>query len=347
MKRREFLVGTAAASAAAMTGWNRTGSAQAQPPTAAQPQAQGRGQGRGQSPANVSPEKLARVSIMTLNFGSILKLPWNQSPTPEQTLALLDLPQMYVDTYGVHNIEFQHSHLAPSNASQGDIDGDPAMFKELKARLDAAKMTMTQINLEFGQQNISHPDAAFRQQAIERTKKWIDNAVMLGCPRVMINQGQLNRESAANAIATWKEMNAYGKSKNVKVSAETRGGGGGRGQAGAPGAPAATATPAAPAPPPGPPAWILLKEVIEASGGYSNVDIGNVGAPNQEALHEAIKGLFPTSSGNMHIKSNPNWDIGAAIRYTNATLGYKGLYSIEVSTHPAVRIVYNTILANL
>ena len=49
----------------------------------------------------------------------------------------------------------------------------------------------------------------------------------------------------------------------------------------------------------------------------------------------------------MHIKSNPNWDIGVAVKYANATLQYKGLYSIEVSTHQAVRIVYNTILANL
>jgi hypothetical protein len=86
--------------------------------------------------------------------------------------------------------------------------------------------------------------------------------------------------------------------------------------------------------------------VIEEAGAYSNVDIGNVSAPNQQALHDAIKGLFSTSSGNMHIKSSPFWDVGTAIRFTEG-LGYKGLYSIEVSTHPAVRIVYNTILANL
>ena len=97
----------------------------------------------------------------------------------------------------------------------------------------------------------------------------------------------------------------------------------------------------------GPTAWTLLRDVIEAAGAYSNVDIGNVGAPTQDALHECIKALLPTSSGNMHIKSSPNWDMGAAIKFTNNTLGYKGLYSIEVSTHQAVRIVYNTILANL
>lgn len=303
MQRRDFLVGTAA-SAAAMLGWNRIARAQA------------RG-GQGGSPANVSPDKLARISLMTLNFNSILKLPM-QEATPERTLDLFDLPQMYVDVYGVHNIEFQHSHLV-----QGE--NDPAFVKEIKARVDAAKSQITQINMEFGPQNISSADPALRQQAIDHTKQWIDIAVRLGCPRVMLNQGPLNPETKAHAIATWKAMNDYARPRNVKVSAETRGGGGGG----------------------GPKAWVLLKEVIEASGGYSNVDIGNVGAPNQDALHECIKALLPTSSGNMHIKSNPNWDIGTAIRYTNNTLGYKGLYSIEVNTHPAVRIVYNTILANI
>ena len=322
MQRREFLIGTAAG-AAALVGWKRGAFAQ------------GRGGG---SPAAVAPEKLARVSIMTLNFDSILKLP-SREATAERTLELLDLPQMYVDVYGVHNIEFQHGHLIQAET-------DPAFIKEMKSRVDKVQSQITQINLEFGQQNISATDAALRQQAIDHTKQWIDIAVGLGCPRVMINQGPLSPDTKAHATPTFKAMNDYGKTKNVKVSAETRGGGGGgRGQRGAPGA--AGAPPAPPAAPAGPPAWMLLREVIEAAGSYSNVDIGNTGAPNQEALHEIIKALFPTSSGNMHIKSNPNWDMGSAIRYTNGTLGYKGLYSIEVNTHQAVRIVYNTILANV
>ena len=323
MQRRTFLVGTAAG-AAAMVGWSGTARAQ--------------GRGQGGSPANVSPDKLARVSLMTLNFNSILKLP-AQEATPERTLDLFDLPQMYVDVYGVHNIEFQHSHLVQAET-------DPAFVKEIKSRVDKVKSQITQINLEFGPQNISSADPALRQQAIDHTKQWVDLAVALGCARVMINQGPLNPDTKAHAITTFKAMNDYGKTKNVKVSAETRGGGGGGGRGGA-GAPAPTATPAAPVALTGPTAWTLLRDVIEAAGSYSNVDIGNVGAPTQDALHECIKALLPTSSGNMHIKSSPNWDMGAAIKFTNNTLGYKGLYSIEVSTHQAVRIVYNTILANL
>ena len=91
---------------------------------------------------------------------------------------------------------------------------------------------------------------------------------------------------------------------------------------------------------------MLLEEVIEASGGYSNVDLGGAGATNQQELHDCIKGMFARSSGNMHIKSSPLWDIGQAIRYSES-LGYKGLYSIEVNPDSAIRIVYNTIVANL
>jgi len=328
MKRRDFLVGTAG-----LMAWTRSGMAQAPQgaPPAPAPARQG-GAGRGQGPASVPPEKLARVSLMTLNFNTYLKTPWMQNPTPEQTLTIFDLPKMYVDMYGVHNIEYQHSHLAPSNPSQGNIDGDPAMFKELKARLDEQNVKMTQINLEFGMQNISTTDDALRQQSVDRTKKWIDNAVMLGCPRVMINQQQANitKETREHTVAAWKAMADYGKTKNVKVSCETRGAG----------TPEQVQNI-------GMKTWEYMAGIIEAAGAASNVDIGNVGAANQQELHDCIKAWLPYSSGNMHIKSSPNWDIGAAIRYTNNTLGYKGLYSIEVNTHQAVRIVYNTILANL
>lgn len=297
MQRRDFLWGTAAVGAAAL-GWPRSSLAQ----------------GRGGRPANVPAEKLARIGIMTYNFQSIIQLPW-QERSPERTLDLFDIPQMYVDTYGVHNIEFQHTHIA-------EAEENASFIPEIKTRVDAVKSRVSQINVEFGPQSISATDPALRQLALDRTKKWIDVAVALACPRVMINQGPLTQETKAHAIETFKAMSDYGKSRKIIVSAETRG------------------TPTTPV-------WPLLKEVIEAAGAHSTIDLGNVGAPSQAALHEAINGLHPTSSGNMHIKSTPNWDIGTAIRYMNGPIGYRGLYTIEVNLHPAVRIVYNTILANI
>jgi sugar phosphate isomerase/epimerase len=326
MRRRDFLA-RAAVGAAGVVALKAQG-AQTPAPAGREggaPAPQGQGGGRGRGPAPVAPEKLARVSLMSLNFNAYLKNPNNPNPTPEQTLTPFDLPRMYVEMYGVHNIEYQHQTIVQSET-------DPAYIKELKARLDESKMTMTQINLEFGAvQSISHREPAGRQQAVDHVKQWIDIAAQYGCPRVMINQqqAQLTKETRDGAVAAMKAMADYGRPKNVKVSVETRGAGTPEYVQGI-----------------GMKPWEFMLGVIKDAGANSNVDIGNVGAMNQQELHDCIKAWFPSSSGNMHIKSSPFWDIGQAVKFTES-LGYKGLYSIEVSRHEAVRIVYNTILANL
>ena len=317
-------------------------SGQGQAPATATP-AQGRsgqgGGGRGAgSPANVPATKLARVSLMTLNFRNMLKFPWTQNPNENQTLDVFDLPKMYQDVYGVNHIEFQHDHLV--NGEQ--TPPDAAFFREMRAKLDAAKVTATQVNIEIGEIPNLAGDAREKWMALGR--QWVDAAPIIGVTRLMLNQTGLNEENKANCTSVWKEIQDYAKPKGIKISAETRGTGGGR-RGGAP------AGGQAPATPPDPraaatAAFLLLKQVIEAAGAYSNVDIGNVGAQDQQTLHDAIKALYPTSSGNMHIKSSPNWDIGAAVRFTES-LGYRGLYSIEVNGHSAVRQVYAIILANV
>jgi hypothetical protein len=298
----------------------------------------GQGGGRGAGlPANVPAARLARVSLMTLNFRTMLKFPWTQNPNENQTLDVFDLPKMYQDVYGVSHIEFQHDHLVSTEQTPPDA----AFFREMRARLDAAKVTATQVNIEIGE--IPNLAGEARAKWMTLGKQWVDAAPIIGVTRLMLNQTGLNEENKANCTSVWKEIQDYAKPKGIKISAETRGTGGGRGRAQAGGQPPAT--------PPDPraaaaAAFTLLKQVIEAAGAYSNVDIGNVGAPDQQTLNDAIKALYPTSSGNMHIKSSPNWDIGAAVRFTES-LGYRGLYSIEVNGHPAVRQVYAIILANV
>jgi len=340
MNRRKFLAGTAAGAAAmAALGGAAFGQGGA-PATTTPPQGQGRqgGGGRGAgSPANVPAAKLARVSIMTLDFSSMLKFPWTQNPNENQTLDVFDLPKMYQDVYGVSHIEFQHDHLV--NGEQ--TPPDAAFFREMRARLDAARVTATQINLEIGE--IPNLAGEAREKWMALGRQWVDAAPIIGVTRLMLNQTGLNEENKVNCTSVWKQIQDYAKPKGIKISAETRGTGFGRGGAQAGGQPPAT--------PPDPRAaatraFLLLKEVIEGAGGYSNVDIGNVGAPDQQTLHDAIKALYPSSSGNMHIKSSPNWDIGAAVRFTES-LGYRGLYSIEVNGHQAVRQVYSIILANV
>ncbi len=245
---------------------------------------------------------------------------------------------MYQDVYGVSHIEFQHGHLV----NGGQTAPDAAFFREMRAKLDAAKVTCSQVNIEIG--TIPNLAGDARAKWMTLGKQWVDAAPIIGCTRLMLNQSGLNEENKANCISVWKEIQDYAKPKGIKISAETRGTGGGRGNAQA-------GQQAPPATPPDPrvaarTAFTLLAEVIKSAGAYSNVDIGNVGAPDQQTLNDGIKALYPTSSGNMHIKSSSNWDIGAAVRYTES-LGYRGLYSIEVNGHAAVRQVYAIILANV
>ena len=311
---------------------------------------------------------LDRIAIMTLNFQSILKVPDTQD-SPNRTLELSDIGEMLADTYGVHKVEFQHYHLASV---------EPSYFKDMRGKLEKSKSRATQINLEFSGLNISAPQQRDRLLAIDLTKMWVDHAVALGAHRVMINQGQPTHENKVYSIPTLKAMVDYGKSKNIIVSVETRGGGGGggRGRGGQAGqgqaAPAATApgtqpaaAPAAaapapnaaagqPAPPAGPPpltgpaVWTLLAEIIKGAGAYSNVDVGGANAANQEELHSCLKTMFPMTANTMHTRVNTRWDLATAMRYLEGELGYKGLYTIEASNgHEGTRAIYDVVIATL
>ena len=352
MKRREFLLGAAGVAGTAGLGWGQGQTPAGQAPPAGQGGGRGGGGGGRGGPANVPAAKLARIAIMTLNHGSMLRLPWNTNPNPNQTLALMDLPQYYVDMYGVRNVEFQHTHVA-----QDTTNPDPAFFKEMKAKLDAVGSRANQINIEIGTMAQLGADGKAvalagdaRATWLTTARKWVDAAPLLGIKRLMLNQGALTDESKDGVSSLWKELQDYARPKQIMISNETRGtgaptpGGGRGGQA------------AAPAPPPAPAmpederlryVWGILNECVEKSGGYSNLDFGGAGRfKNQQQLHDAIKGLMKRNSGSMHIKSSPDWDIGKAIAFAES-IGFQGLYTIEVNPDPAIRIVYNTILANI
>jgi hypothetical protein len=148
-----------------------------------------------------------------------------------------------------------------------------------------------------------------RLQAIDLTKRWIDHAATLGCPRVMINQGALNQESKQVAIAALKLIGAYGKAKRIMVGVENRS------------APrtAARGAPAAPPPKPAAPApidYTLLVEVIKSAGVYANCDLGNF--TDQESQHAGIRAMLPLTDDNYHVKLNPaRYDLPKALALTS------------------------------
>jgi hypothetical protein len=270
---------------------------------------------------------LDRVSIMSLNFQNILRVP-DTDPSPERNLALFDLPEMLADTYGVHKIEFQHYHLESTEESY---------LRELRSRLDQVGSTAEQFNLEFGQMNISAPRKRDRLLAIDLTKRFVDHAVILGVKRLMINQGQLTTLNKDVAIETLTLMSDYAKSKNVIISVETRGGG--RPDEDEPPVPGLPTTSRE--------TWDLLAEVIQRSGATSNVDVGGARAANQEELHDCLRLMFPFTANSLHARVSDNWDMATAARFLETDLGYEGLYTIETRGHEATKEVTDVVTSTL
>src|SRR5581483_5595895 len=95
------------------------------------------------------PAKLARIAIMSLDFSNQLKLPTNTNGT----IDVGDLGEMYADTYGVHNVELQHTHI---------VSTEPGFLKDLRARYDKTQSHITNINLEFGALTCSTEDPILR-----------------------------------------------------------------------------------------------------------------------------------------------------------------------------------------
>jgi sugar phosphate isomerase/epimerase len=243
-------------------------------------------------------EKLNRIAIMTLAFNSLLKSEAHPDD-PKRTLDILDAPAMIADRFGVHHVEVQHAHFASTESSY---------LREFRGRLKKAKSRMNQICLEFGPLNISSPDPVLRRETIDLTKQWIDHAVELGCPRVMVNQGTLAPEVRQSAIATLKTIGEYGRSQKVFVTMENRGSG-------------ATQTAAG---------WEVVVEVIKAAGIYANPDIGNF--PNEEARAAGLRVMYPLSSGSSHAHYDPSRYSEANAIKISKEVGYKGLYSIEATS---------------
>jgi sugar phosphate isomerase/epimerase len=246
---------------------------------------------------------LERLAVMSYSFDSIVKF-GKHADDSDRTIDILDFPAIIAQHYGVHHVEIQHTHFRSTEAGY---------LEELRHRLKQAQSQITQLVLELDDLNISSPDPVLRVKTIDLTKQWIDHAVTLSCPRVMINQGSLAPAVRETAIDTLKKINAYARSRNVWVTIENRDdppGEGGRAPAGA-----------------APANWHDEYELIKATGIWANPDPG--GFPDNHARWEGLRALYPLSSGSSHLQYNPErWEESQVFRIAKQA-GYKGLFSIE------------------
>jgi sugar phosphate isomerase/epimerase len=176
----------------------------------------------------------------------------------------------------------------------------------LSERLKKAKCKVTNMCLELddrehqwsGMVGPSATDPALRAKAIDLTKKWIDLAAIIGCPSAMVNQGRNFAENLDVFIENLKTMEAYGKTKNVAITMENRGGG----------------TPE------------QLADAVKKAGAHIMPDLGNF--PDEETRTRGMRLFIPLAVSQVHVKMNPKFDFGHSIRFAEE-LGFKGVYMIE------------------
>jgi len=283
MKRREFLISCATAAA--------SGSAWGQRPDQA---------------------KLDRVAVMSLCFAPLLK-GMARPGNPKATLDLADLGGMVAERYGIHRVEFQHVDF-PST--------DSGYLREFLSRMKKAASQTSQIDLDFANIDISSLDPVIRLETIELTKRWIDHAAALDCPRVMVNHGGLAQEARQTAIETLKTIDAYGKAKNVFLTMD-----------------------------PGNAPLDVVVEVVKAAGIRVSPDCGNF--PDKQSRAAALPALYKMTAGSSHVTHIPDkFDTAEAIKIAKEA-GYKGLFSINAPSrnspdpYAAVQTILDIVLANM
>jgi hypothetical protein len=258
--------------------------------------------------------KLDRIAVMSLCFGPLLKgtaRPGN----PKATLDLMDLAGMVAERWGIHRVEFQQADFPSTEADY---------LQEFRGRLTKAGSEISQIDLEFANLNISSPNPEILLETIELTKKWIDYAVTLGCPRVMVDQGDLTPKVRESAIATLKTINGYAKAKKVALTLQNR---------------------------PKDVSWDVLAGVIKTSGAAASPDCGNF--PDKESRAAGLAALYRMTAGSSRVQHAPEkYNLAEAIGISKEA-GYKGIYAIETvrgngsDPNAAVQAVLNVLLASI
>ena len=257
--------------------------------------------------AQSSTDKLSRIAIMSFGLNTIVKN--NQPPSPTRTLDIVDIGQLCADTFKVHNVSLQSNYFPSTEMS---------WLKDFKSRLARTKSRIVQINLEFGAgYNMAAEAPAGRLQMIDLHRAWFDKLAFLEGPRVLLNQGQPTQENKELITSNYRAVVALARAKGITAGAENRGGAG-RGGAGA----APANAPAAPTQP----AYILLTEILKASGASTCVDFLNF--PSQEEQLAGIKAMLPLSFGLVH--AGIRYDIAPAMKLCREA-NYRGLYCIKAA----------------
>lgn len=138
---------------------------------------------------------------------------------PGKMLDLREYPELVADKYKVHNFELCNSHFESTGA---------AYIKDLKAAIQKVHGRVFSMPVDYPAdwqgKGLCDTDDAQWQREVEERKKWVDIAAELGALAIRPNPGgTVETTDLSRAIAAYKALGEYGKSKGVKVLIENHG----------------------------------------------------------------------------------------------------------------------------
>lgn len=160
------------------------------------------------------PGKIGDFKISLAEWSLHNRLFADRSKTAEMNL---DFPKMAKEEFGIAGVEFVNQFFK-------DKARDTSYLRDLKKRADDQGVTCVLIMID-GEGDLSEPDKAKRDQAVEGHKKWVDAAAALGCHAIRVNTGghysASNVDSAAEGCGALAE---YGTKNKIHIICENHGG---------------------------------------------------------------------------------------------------------------------------
>ena len=223
-----------------------------------------------------------------------------------QQIELKDFAAHVAAKFNVHHIE-PWSRVFPST--------DPKYLEQFRAAVEKAGSAVVDIaaDEEYSQYSV---DAGVREQAVDRSKKWIDVGVALGSPsvRTHVHQAKDSKPDVGRAADTLLRVSEYAAKKNVVVHLEND-------------------DPVSEDP------FFLVQVVEKVNSPWVRAlpDFGNtVAAHDEDFAYRAIDAMFAHAYGICHVKAGGVNDAGKVVPVdlarTFAVLkkhGYKGYCSME------------------
>jgi len=153
-----------------------------------------------------------RLSVTSWPFRALLEAPGNNDrDRTKPGMDLKDFAAMIAARFDVHNINPLAAHFSAS---------DPRSLEQFRVAVEKAGSHV--VDLGLAGRSFYDPDRAKREASVAYGKKWIDNAVVFGCPSVRQHlNGARGAKADVNLTAeTLGQMAAYGAKRNIVVNLE-------------------------------------------------------------------------------------------------------------------------------